>query len=109
MGNSVGGPGRTEARECQVVGSACRNVPHVVPPWSGWFSLRRGLQSAGDGMAICYCPHPTRVSANGLSVRGARRSVGSNGGFANGGRDAVGVFGAIPELFRPRGGHLSRS
>ena len=78
----------------------------VVPSRGGWISLRCRLQNSRARLAIYYGTRAGRVSRNNLSARRARRFVGGHGKPADRGRDAMGLFGALSELFRARSGGL---
>src|ERR1051325_7191606 len=98
VGNNLGGSGGAKASKRAALGQAGMYVSDLVPAGGGWVSVRCGLQSSRGRLAIYY-----RASAGGISrdnFPGGRAGwrVGSHRDAVDGGGNAMGLLGVVPEL-----------
>ena len=108
MGCDVGGPGGIGSSKSSALGEPGRSFPDLVPAGRRWFPLRRRIQDSGERGEIHHSSRAGRVSGNRFSARRAGRLVGCDREPVDRRGHAMGLFGVIPELFRARGGLLSR-
>src|SRR5581483_11017900 len=108
LGCHVGGFGGTGAPASGPLELFGGSVFGLVPPRSGWISLRCRLQSSASGLAVHHGAGAAGVSRNDFSAGRTGGSMGTHGAVADRRWHAMGLFGVVSELFRAASGDLSR-